>query len=370
MPEPVRLILDTDMDTDCDDAGTLAVVHALMRRGEVDLLGVICSVPYPWTAAFVAAVNDWYGRPEIPVGLVEVPDWETNPSHAPYRAGQEWALSQYAGRLYNEAVGRPWQEAHPDWQPREAGELLRELLSAQPDGSVTVCAIGMLTALAQLLDSPGGEDLVRAKVRRLVSMALGAYPQGRDTFNWAMDIPAAMRVLHHWPTPVVVSDCGEDVETGARLVATAREGHPVAAAYRYYLHGPGRSRSSWDQLAAIHAVRGPGALFREHRGYGLTMDRQTGEHQYSARVATSADRAWLEPLLNAAEMASYVEDLMVEAWDAMGRRQRHRALEGAPTKGQGTSTAPPDPPAPPALPPAPRPSRCGPSGCASPGFRG
>jgi inosine-uridine nucleoside N-ribohydrolase len=309
MPEPIRLILDTDMDTDCDDAGTLAVLHALMHRGEVDLLGVICSVPVPWTAAFVAAVDDWYGRAEIPVGLAAVPDWETHPSHAAYRAARENLAASYGGALYNEALGGPWTETHPDWKPREAVGLLRELLAAQPDGSVVVCAIGMLTALAQLLDSPGGEGLVRAKVRQLVTMALGTYPRGRDAFNWVMDVPAAARVLHGWPTPVVVSHLGEAVLTGARLEATAPEGQPVAAAYRHYLRGPGKSRSSWDQLATIHAVRGPGALLREHGGHGLRMDPETGEHEW----AGEGERAWLEPTMGDAEMAEYVEGLMVES---------------------------------------------------------
>ena len=33
--EPVKLILDTDMSGDCDDAGALALLHALADRGRV-----------------------------------------------------------------------------------------------------------------------------------------------------------------------------------------------------------------------------------------------------------------------------------------------------------------------------------------------
>jgi len=34
----VRLIIDTDMSTDCDDVGALCMAHALMSRGEVRAL--------------------------------------------------------------------------------------------------------------------------------------------------------------------------------------------------------------------------------------------------------------------------------------------------------------------------------------------
>ena len=51
------LILDTDIDTDCDDAGALAVLHALADRGEVEIAGVVCDVGNPWAAACAAAVN-------------------------------------------------------------------------------------------------------------------------------------------------------------------------------------------------------------------------------------------------------------------------------------------------------------------------
>lgn len=36
-----RLIIDTDMSTDCDDVGATCIAHALMDRGEVDLIAVV-----------------------------------------------------------------------------------------------------------------------------------------------------------------------------------------------------------------------------------------------------------------------------------------------------------------------------------------
>ncbi|MEP1642867.1 MAG: nucleoside hydrolase, partial [Rhodopirellula bahusiensis] len=39
--EPVKLILDTDMSGDCDDAGALPLLHALADRGECEILAVV-----------------------------------------------------------------------------------------------------------------------------------------------------------------------------------------------------------------------------------------------------------------------------------------------------------------------------------------
>ena len=67
-PEPTPIIFDTDMDLDCDDAGALAVLHALMDFNETKILGVIVDVPFEASAKCVMIINNYYNRPEIPVG--------------------------------------------------------------------------------------------------------------------------------------------------------------------------------------------------------------------------------------------------------------------------------------------------------------
>lgn len=318
--ETVNLILDTDFDTDCDDVGALAVLHALSRRGEVNPLGVVCSVPVPWTAACAAAVNEAFGQPDLPVGLIAVPDWEFASRFADYRKHREAAEQHYGGPLYNEIIGRSWLEGKPAWQPEDGLALYRRLLAGQPDGAVTVCAIGTLTALAQLLDSPPdehsplcGEDLVRAKVGHLVTMAEAAHPEGADCFNWAMDKPAAARVVNDWPGRVTVSFWGREVLTGGRFSAAAPPGHPAGEAYVIHQGGRGRPRSSWDQLALLYAVRGRGELFQAHYGQSLRFDADTGHHQFTPLLPGQPERCHLRPLVEAGRLASIIEELMIEA---------------------------------------------------------
>ncbi len=69
MEGSVRIIYDTDMGNDIDDALALGVIHALQSREECTLLAVTVSKDNFYAAAFSDLVNHFYGRPEIPVGL-------------------------------------------------------------------------------------------------------------------------------------------------------------------------------------------------------------------------------------------------------------------------------------------------------------
>ena len=68
--EPVGLIFDTDICGDCDDVLALGMIHALQTRGACRLLAVTVSVDNDLAAPFVNAVNTFYGRGEIPIGVV------------------------------------------------------------------------------------------------------------------------------------------------------------------------------------------------------------------------------------------------------------------------------------------------------------
>src|SRR5215472_12444557 len=67
---PVRLIFDTDMGNDIDDALALAMIHALESKGEAKLLAVTITKDNRWAAPYVDLVNTFYGRGSIPVGVV------------------------------------------------------------------------------------------------------------------------------------------------------------------------------------------------------------------------------------------------------------------------------------------------------------
>jgi hypothetical protein len=80
------LILDTDIDGDCDDASALAVLHALADLGECNILGVVVSAPpVDLGVGAVRAINHACGRPDLPVGAPSImpddPSWESYREH-------------------------------------------------------------------------------------------------------------------------------------------------------------------------------------------------------------------------------------------------------------------------------------------------
>ena len=70
---PVPVIFDTDIQGDADDVGAVAVLHALADREEADILAMGVSCKNPWSPLCLDALNTYYGRPEIPIGVVKGP---------------------------------------------------------------------------------------------------------------------------------------------------------------------------------------------------------------------------------------------------------------------------------------------------------
>ena len=66
---PVPIIFDTDIGNDVDDALALGMIHALQSRSECNLLAVTITKDHEQAAAFTDAVNTFYGRGEIPIGV-------------------------------------------------------------------------------------------------------------------------------------------------------------------------------------------------------------------------------------------------------------------------------------------------------------
>jgi inosine-uridine nucleoside N-ribohydrolase len=313
----VPILFDTDMDTDCDDVGALAVLHALEQRGEARILGVVCDVPDPWAAACAQAVNHAAGRAEIPVGIVTGEDLAGSARYHRY-CGHLASLAQWGWGRYNKPIGQDFRCQNPTAPPPlDAVDLYRQVLAAQEDHSVVIAAVGLLTALQKLLASPpdahsplNGEELVRAKAKRLVTMGLGTFPHGEDGFNWRMDSEAAAAVLNHWPAPLTVSAWGADIHTGASLAEQTSPGNPVRRAYELFLQGPSKSRSSWDLVAVLFAVRGPGDLFREISGSRIHFDPRTGKHQW-VQGASGPAHTYFHPVVSNEALARVLETLMI-----------------------------------------------------------
>jgi hypothetical protein len=245
---PVRLIFDTDMATDCDDAGAMAVLHALADNGECEILATVVSSKNVWSAPAVEVLNTYYGRPHIPIGMLKGPGAQVE--------------SKYARKLAEEF---PHKLKSGDDAP-DALAVYRGILEKEADQSVVVVTVGYLANVANLLKSPGGAELARKKVKLWVCMGgnfIGS-PAKDDlklgNVNFQRDASAAHYAIHNWPGEIVfvgreVASVPSGVEIGESLAKTP-ENNPVRRAYFHYFGGL-KNRHVADLASVLYAVRGP-----------------------------------------------------------------------------------------------------------------
>ncbi|MBI1369776.1 MAG: nucleoside hydrolase [Planctomycetes bacterium] len=244
-PHPVPIFFDTDMDTDVDDVGALAMLHAMADEGEVTILATVVSSHYPYSAPCVEAINRYYGRPDIPIGAPKLPG-------APIDRGSKYA----------KAIGQGAVVLKTNDDADDAVTVYRRVLAAAPDDSVVIVTVGYLTNLRYLLASKPdaispltGLALVKRKVHRWVCMG-GRYPEHMDPHvygNFKPDPAAAVQAVADWPGPIYFSGIGADVLTGRTLDKTPDD-NPIRRAYKLYL-GNAPARPSWDETALLFAVR-------------------------------------------------------------------------------------------------------------------
>jgi hypothetical protein len=225
--EPLKVIFDTDMDGDNDDVAAAAILHALADEGRVQILamGVVSRCPH--TPACLDAINTYYGRGDIPIGV-------------------------YKGSTLTE-VASPYARIVAERCPNDIGpadkvpnvlHLYRRTLSAQPDGTVTMIAVGQMNNLVDLLASPpdddsplAGRELVRRKVAALFVM--GPYFSEDNAFhrayNFTTSPKAAIELVENWPTKIKFGEgiLGHRHFIGSRLSQTPAD-NPARIAFEAY----------------------------------------------------------------------------------------------------------------------------------------
>ena len=278
---PPLIILDTDMGSDCDDVGALAILHQYVKQGKAGLLGCIYSSgKVPFGAGVIDAINTHYGKPDLPIGA-EYDDSFGDPVD-----------KMDAGKLARDTAGF----GHDIIFNRDVPEqtvLNRQLLAAQGDHSVTYVTIGHTKALYELLKSKpdsisamSGMELVRTKVKKWVALgglnAQRSDEYGSKDWNFFRNGTAAYTdyLLENFPSPVYMINAGSKVLTGQSLAQTPA-GSIVRTAYRDWLwkveqKGLSEGRPSWDLVAVYFAIEGPGDFFETPEKGVLHFDSKTG----------------------------------------------------------------------------------------------
>lgn len=280
---PKRVIFETDMCTDVDDVGALAVLHALADNGEVEILAISYNEVHPSGAGTICAINTWYNRGDIPIGI--------------YKGD----LADPDESSYLDGIAANFPHDLPTDPTPSSLELYLQVLSEQQDNSVTIISVGFLNNLYDLLKA--NPDLVAQKVTELVVMAVVV----DDPYNTVRhdQVDKSEYVIHNWPTRLVISEYGESVYTGVRLGETPAE-NPVREAYYRRFNGQYRGRSSWDQIAVLYGVRGLSDYFTE-----VTDGTGRLSNGYEWKMKDGF-RSYLEVRLSDSEFVRIVEDLMIK----------------------------------------------------------
>jgi len=291
VPYPVPLIFETDIGNDVDDVLALGMIHALETRGECKLLAVTITKDTELAAPFTDAVNTFYGRGDVPIGVT--------------RSG----ITPQAGKFLGLASKRDGDDLRYPHNLRSgkdaphAVSILRKSLTKAADGSVVVVQVGFSTNLADLLESKAddisssaGRVLVRRKVR-LLSVMAGAFASinGKQhlEYNVIKDIPSAKKLADQWPTPIVYSgyEIGISVPYPAESIEQDygyAKHHPLAEAYRLY-NPPPHNRPTWDLTSVLYAVRPDrdyfdvsprGQVVMEENGATNFKPDESGSHRY------------------------------------------------------------------------------------------
>jgi inosine-uridine nucleoside N-ribohydrolase len=245
------------MGNDVDDALALGLLHALENRGACEILAVTLTNPEPLAGPHVAALNAFYGRGGIPVGV--------SPGAPFVRPSPFLKMVEM-----KDAGGRPlFPSAFDPATAPSSVALMRRTLAAAPDASVVIAQIGFFTNCANLLasepdaESPlTGRELIEKKVRFLSVMA-GAFSTVQSNNHWlefniVYDIPSAKRLAAEWPTPVVWSgaEVGEAVPFPAHCVDEDFDyapHHPLRESYQLFRPTP-HERPTWDLTTVLYAV--------------------------------------------------------------------------------------------------------------------
>jgi hypothetical protein len=258
---PVRVIFDTDMDSDCDDPAALAMLHALADRGECVILATIASSRTEGSAACIDAINAYYRRPDLPIG-------------APTGNAVN-QKSKYATTIAREFKSRMLDGNKP---LEDAVEVYLRVLRAEPDGGVVIITVGDLTNLANLLRHADGPDLVKRKVKNWFCM--GGNFVGKPAHddlklsnnNFTLDRESSVYAIKHWPAPITfvgreIGSVPSGLKAGRGLEELAAT-NPVRRAYELYFDGKILDRHIADNTTVLAAVRGLGDWWEaETKGY-------------------------------------------------------------------------------------------------------
>ncbi len=276
-----KIILDTDMGSDCDDVGALALLNEYSNQGKAEILGIIYSSgAVPYGVGVIDAINKYYGNGHIPIG-----------------ANYDKTFGDPVDKMVAEKLAKDTSAFHNRFivntDVPEQTQLIRSLVSKEKDNSVVYVTVGhtkglydFLTSAPDTISDLSGYHLAKKKIKKWVALgALNASnKEGHYTKDWNFFFNGTdaytKYLVDSFPNPIFFVDGGTNVMTGKSLANTPN-GNIVRTAYRDWLWNVEKNtlydqRPSWDLATVYFAVEKSTEYFEvKHTGY-LDFDVEKG----------------------------------------------------------------------------------------------
>ena len=278
-----NVILDTDLGSDVDDVGAVALANILHNKKIINLLCVTHTTSGLYGPLVCEAINQFYHNDDIPVGV---------------HKGKEF-LKEELEDNYPIPTSKAFPHKHQnvDDMP-DAVRMLRENLANHDH--VTLIFVGPLMNLGNLMKSEpdnisplNGEELINQKVDAIYIMG-GGFPDvtGLPKFDWpeynlAMALEESIYSIRRLKVKTVFVDgtIGQEVLTGAKVWKKYGDSNIVGYAYsRYIYRNDDNSRFSWDPMTVYVACIkdnlfkevGPGIVNIDEKGYTTFKEEKNG----------------------------------------------------------------------------------------------
>ena len=277
-----RMLYDTDLDLDVDDAVALRCLVWANRNHSIDVVGICTSIDGSveidgttyYSASFINTMLNYDGTPDIPIAI----------NHN--RVGHNcWFIKDIISNFYHTIN---------DNNLPNAVDLYRVALGSLPDGEkLDICNVGYNLNLSALINSSAdnyvpktGLELIKEHVNNIYIMG-GDYPASTDTAegnfsNGAGAIQATNTLLTTDFNNKIIflgRESGWPVQSGGSLANMTND--PLYMALKAYNHGTFSPRSSYDPLTILIASLGWNEMgFETIRGTN-TINTSTGKNTFT-----------------------------------------------------------------------------------------
>ena len=294
-----NLIIETDFTSDIDDLGALAEAHALADQCHWRIIAVMYNEKNGDCPPAIKAVNQWYGRDDIPIGIwgggfnnVEDSPWCPYVRTVQEDKSKSYGLDKYpqwfSGELnskFESAVKIRNYDSVTDYKVQYSMDVYQDVLSKVEDGSVTIVSIGYPEDLYTLIHYDNvTKSLWKSKIGNMYLMG-GSY--NLDSSNIRGFKEDGINLYKDWTKPIITSCVGgedylrtglnqtmiNDINSGRYTQFTSV--NPVKRGYFYHCgmgyaskfcrtgnspNGQLKGRLSWDPFTMLLAAKDIGAI--------------------------------------------------------------------------------------------------------------